>query len=450
MTPDLLKYIFLLLIGASVLNFLITLAMKIQNKQKELNTLLVFWPALILAIIGAAVLDANPIQMALAYFIQMIPSNIMAQIMCSHQKIKTQWKYIIGIQLAAITCTTFLMLYTTTGFTASMIPVYLSSSLPFICPIWFVLIKNRKKSNWLEIGMSLVILVGIINLINYAFFPQDPIATNIGWSISIAQYQCLSLFLPLLMNDRIKENDNTENQIVQSGQNVQLLKEREENHLFVRTISHDLASPLTVIKTYTDMLLAGKIAEENHDKIWQRIKLNVNSAQNMIFQINEIISNKKQADLVPIKPTCLKSCLEDLHELFEMQLSEKQIELDIKYSIGSDTKVLADQGSLTHHVLANIMSNAIKFSFRNNRIQINVEESDQFVIVNVRDFGVGMNQEASKIAILQSRVGTEGESGTGFGLISLNYFVRKFNGEFHVLSNTEMQGTLIKLKLVKA
>jgi signal transduction histidine kinase len=444
MTPDLLKYIFLLLIGTSILNFFITLVMKIQNKQKELNTLLVFWPALMLAIIGASVLDANPIQMALAYFIQMIPSNIMAQIMCSHQKIKTHWKYIIGIQLAAITCTTFLLLYTKAGFTASMIPVYLSSSLPFICPIWFVLVKNRKKSNWIEIGISLVILVGILNLINYAFFPLDPIATNIGWSISIAQYQCLSLFLPLLIIDRKKDY-----QFIKES-NFHLKQERDDSHLFVRTISHDLATPLTVIKTYTDMLLAGKIDEENHNKIWQRIKLNVNSAQNMMFQINKIISNKQQAELVPIKPTCLKSCLEELHELFAMQLTEKQIDLNIKYSIGTDTKVMADQGSLTHHVLANIMSNAIKFSYRNNHIQINVEESDQFVIVNVRDFGIGMNQEASQIAILQSRPGTEGESGTGFGLMSLNYFVRKFQGEFHVLSTSEMQGTLIKLKLLKA
>jgi signal transduction histidine kinase len=444
MTPDLLKYIFLLLIGTSILNFFITLVMKIQNKQNELNTVLVFWPALMMAIIGTAVLDANPIQMALAYFFQMIPSNIMAQIMCSHQKIKTHWKYIFGIQFAAISCTTFLLLYTKTGFTAAMIPVYLSSSLPFICPIWFVLVKNRKKSNWIEIGMSLVVLVGILNQIYYVFFRLDPIATNIGWSISIAQYQCLSLFLPLLIIDQKKDY-----QLVKKS-NFHLKQERDDSHLFVRTISHDLATPLTVIKTYTDMLLAGKIAEENHNKIWQRIKLNVNSAQHMMCQINEIISKKQQAELVPIKPTCLKSCLEELHELFAMQLSEKQIELDIKYSIGTDIKVMADQGSLTHHVLANIMSNAIKFSYRKNYIQINVEESDQFVIVNVRDFGVGMNQEASQIAILQSRAGTEGESGTGFGLVSLNYFVRKFQGEFHVLSTSEMQGTLIKLKLLKA
>jgi K+-sensing histidine kinase KdpD len=343
-----------------------------------------------------------------------------------------------------MTCTTVLLLYTKAGFMAAMIPVYLSSSLPFICPIWFVLVKNRKKSNWIEIGTSLIILVGILNQIYYAFFPLDPIVTNIGWSISIAQYQCLSLFLPLLIIDQKKDY-----QLLKKS-NFRFKQERDDSHLFVRTISHDLATPLTVIKTYTDMLLAGKIAEENHNKIWQRIKLNVNSAQNMMFQMNEMISNKQKADHVPIKPTCLKSCLEELHELFAMQLSEKQIGLDIKYSIGTDTKVMADQGSLTHHVLANIMSNAIKFSYRNNHIQINVEESDQFVIVNVRDFGVGMNQEASQIAILQSRAGTEGESGTGFGLMSLNYFVRKFQGEFHVLSTSEMQGTLIKLKLLKA
>ena len=444
MTPDLLKYIFLLLIGTSILNFFITLVMKIQNKQKELNTLLVFWPALMMAIIGTAVLDVNPIQMALAYFFQMIPSNIMAQIMCSHQKIKTHWKYIIGIQFAAISCTTFLLLYTKTGFTAAMIPVYLSSSLPFICPIWFVLVKNRKKSNWIEIGISLVILVGILKLINYAFFPLDPIATNIGWSISIAQYQCLSLFLPLLIIDQKKDY------LLVKESNFHLKKERDDSHLFVRTISHDLATPLTVIKTYVDMFLAGKIAEENHDKIWQRIKLNVHSAQNVISQMNDMILVKKQADLITLRPTCLKSCLEDLHELFALQLSEKKIVLDVKYSMDFDSKVLAEKESLTNHVLANIISNAIKFSHRDNNIQINIEESEQFVIVNVRDFGVGIQQDVSNIAILQSRPGTEGELGTGFGIMALSYFVRKFQGEFHVLSTSEMQGTLIKLKLLKA
>ena len=444
MTSDLLKHIFLLLLGTSVLNFLITLVMKIQNKQKELNTLLVFWPALILAIIGAAVLDANPIQMALAYFFQMIPSNIMAQIMCSHQKIKTHWKHIIGIQFAAISCSTFLLLYTKAGFTASMIPVYLSSLIPFISPIWFVLVTNRKKSNWIEIGMSLVILVGVLNQIYYSFFRLDPIATNIAWSISIAQYQCLSLFLPLLIFDRKKDY-----QYIKES-NFHLKKERDDSHLFVRTISHDLANPLAVIKTYVDMFLSGKIAEENQDKIWQKIKLNVNSAQNTISHINEMILNRNNAELISIKPTCLKTCLEELRELFEIQLSEKEIVLDVKYSLGSDTKVLAEKVSLTHHVLANIMSNAIKFSYRNNNIQIDVEESDQFVIINVRDFGLGIKQDVSKIAILQSHPGTEGEAGTGFGLMSLSYFVRKFNGEFHVLSTSEMQGTLIKLKLLKA
>jgi signal transduction histidine kinase len=354
--------------------------------------------------------------------------------------------------------TSYLMLYTKAGFTASMLPVCLSTTVPFMAPIWFSLVKNRKSSNWIEICISIILLVGIFNHINYAFFKLDPFATNLGWSISIAQYQCVALFFPLLINDRRAKNIKSDFKFPHSEQSYQVIKksnitlkqERDDSHLFVRTISHDLATPLTVIKTYVDMFLTGRIAQENHDKIWKRIKLNVNSAQNVISQMNDMILARKQADLITLRPTCLKSCLEDLHELFALQLSEKKIVLDVKYAIGFESKVLAEKESLTNHVLANIISNAIKFSHRDNHIQINVEESEQFVIVNVRDFGVGIQQDDSNIAILQSRPGTEGEPGTGFGLMALSYFVRKFQGEFHVLSTTEMQGTLIKLKLVKA
>jgi signal transduction histidine kinase len=316
--------------------------------------------------------------------------------------------------------------------------------LPFMCPIWFNLVRNRKRSNWIEISVSLILLVGIFNHINYAFFKLDPFATNVGWSFAIAQYHSLSLLLPLLINYRGQDY------LQLKESNIKLEQERDNHHLFVRTISHDLATPLTVIKTYVEMFLAGKIDEENHKMIWQRINLNVHSAQNMLSQINAMILLRSQADLIPISPTCLKTCLEELNELFALQLSEKEISLNIKYSLDTDTKVLAEKGSLTNHVLANIMSNAIKFSFRNNDIHINVENSDQFVIVNVRDYGVGINQDVSKLAILQSQPGTEGELGTGFGLMTLSYFVSKFNGDFQVLSSSEMQGTLIKLKLVKA
>jgi signal transduction histidine kinase len=484
MTLETTKYIFLFLVGTSVLNFAIAVMVRIKTQHKEFNDLLIYWPCIILTFIAAALLSATPLQIGLAYFFQIFSSNLIVKMMCSAQGIKIRWPMYIGIQLIAMATAAYL-LTTEVGFTAAIIPVSLAFSLPFIEPIWHSLIENRKASSWIEKAMGWVFLTGIVNHFNYAFFRLDPDAAFWGWSVSIAQYQCLSLFLPLLINHRREEKErmqlnqaleklsgknpeqnmeldalyaNLEQQIAQKEELFRLLKEsnthleeeRETNEILIRTISHDLVNPLSVVGSYSEMLSTNRVPEKDLEKIWDRLKFNITSALEMMERIRSAILNRAQSNMIVVRPIDLGPCLQRLQSSFETRLNEKNITLKIVNSLEPGTQIMAEEKSLTEHVLSNLLSNAIKFSFKNDLIEINVNEDNNFVIIQIRDYGMGIKQNQFKKPIFISSEGTEGESGTGFGLMVLGYFVRKFKAEFAIFSNPQMQGTLVTLKFIKA
>jgi K+-sensing histidine kinase KdpD len=99
-------------------------------------------------------------------------------------------------------------------------------------------------------------------------------------------------------------------------------------------------------------------------------------------------------------------------------------------------RISADENALVEHVFANIISNAIKFSYENGEIEIDVKENDNTVEIEFRDHGVGINPSRSEKSRFISTPGTQGEEGTGFGLIVMGYFLRKFKADLKIVPHT--------------
>lgn len=486
MNETIAKHIFLFLLGTSILNFVIALVVRVKTKHKEFNTLLFYWPSIFLTFVAAAVLSATPNQIAFAYFFQVISSNLGVYMLCSSQGITFEWKKHLTFQVAVMSLTTYLILYTNVGFTLSLLPTCLGFTVPFIKPIWHALVKNRENSNWLEKTMGYIFISAIINHFNYAFFRLDPDAAFWGWGICVAQYQCLSLFLPLLLNHKREENEKTQlKQALEklSGHtypvsrtdelydqlelqisekelyasklkvtNLHLEEEREMNEMLIRTISHDLANPLTVIGAYIEMLHKGRIPAEEIDKIWSRVKINTQSSLDMIGRIRNAILTRTQASLVKPNKVSIDACMKRVNDMFENRLREKNITLNYQNNMSSDTMVLADENALAEHVFANIISNAIKFSFQGSEIQITVKEIGETVQIDFRDFGTGIKDSRLEKRLLFSTEGTNGETGTGFGLMVMGYFLRQFDAQVKMTSLTEgpKKGTLVSISLKKS
>ncbi len=93
---------------------------------------------------------------------------------------------------------------------------------------------------------------------------------------------------------------------------------------------------------------------------------------------------------------------------------------------------------MVNTILRNLISNAIKFTPEGGMVSVAVTEADQRVKISVTDTGIGMTEEDQKklykLDEFHTTTGTQGESGTGLGLIVCREFVRKHGGEIAVKS----------------
>jgi len=83
--------------------------------------------------------------------------------------------------------------------------------------------------------------------------------------------------------------------------------------------------------------------------------------------------------------------------------------------------------------MRNLLTNAIKFSYPGNKVEVFFKKNTDSCIVSVKDNGIGIPPEALaslfRIDIKQTTVGTNGEQGTGLGLILCKEFIEKHGGK---------------------
>lgn len=136
-------------------------------------------------------------------------------------------------------------------------------------------------------------------------------------------------------------------------------------------------------------------------------------------------------------------------EQLRTQMTGKQISLSIPE--GLFCFVYADI-AMVEVVIRNILSNAIKFSFPGQCIEIRIEDKGGKAVVTVTDHGIGMSKQVVSRLMRKGRWsanGTSGEQGTGLGLQICRNLVEK-NGGTLVISSEEQKGTSVAFDLKKA
>ena len=89
-------------------------------------------------------------------------------------------------------------------------------------------------------------------------------------------------------------------------------------------------------------------------------------------------------------------------------------------------------------IIRNIISNAVKFSHAHSSIDISSEKNDESIVIKIRDYGVGIDDETRKklfrLNAQHTTFGTANEKGSGLGLVLCNEFIHKLGGRLQVNS----------------
>ncbi len=233
----------------------------------------------------------------------------------------------------------------------------------------------------------------------------------------------------------ITERKENERKLLDYNTELKRLNTDKDN--FIRILAHDLKNPLNSIMGFSEFILTNY--EDIDDETIKEYCSIINDSSIKTFELMEEIllwlkvqSGKLKATPIQIKPyQIVESISKSLMPIAQNKL------ISIENKIPSDLIINADI-NMTKTIIRNLISNAIKYSKVGGKIIINSEKKDNETIIYVEDFGVGMSEkEVDEIFLpnnTQSKEGTMGEKGTGFGLLICNELVLKQNGKIWIES----------------
>ena len=200
-------------------------------------------------------------------------------------------------------------------------------------------------------------------------------------------------------------------------------------------ISHDLRSPFNAILGFEDLLVNNydEFSEtERKDMISQ-----VHMTTNQVYSLVENLLNwaKIQNSSIQHHPITfnLREVIDDISELYQNIAMAKGI--TVYHQIPEGLVPFADI-QLMETILRNLINNAIKFTPTGGSIHVSASQNHTVINVSVTDTGMGMNKEQIgslfNFETTHSKQGTNGEKGSGLGLVLCKEFVEKNGGTITV------------------
>jgi len=219
--------------------------------------------------------------------------------------------------------------------------------------------------------------------------------------------------------------------------NKQLQESNATKDKFFSIIAHDLKNPFSGLLGFSDMLVKNvEVQDRSNLKVYaETIYKSINQTYQLVENLLDWSRSQRNAIEIFKEDIELKEIIEQPVSILLNSAREKKIIVANQVPPGL---IIHSDRNILYTILRNLISNAIKFTRANGRVQINAQLRDHGVIVSVSDNGVGIDSEnISRLFVMQNGFttkGTLGEQGTGLGLMLCQEFVEKLNGKIWVES----------------
>ncbi len=242
---------------------------------------------------------------------------------------------------------------------------------------------------------------------------------------------------------------------IKRKQSDQLLREsekqlRESNATkdqFFNIIAHDLKNPFNAIIGFSSLLTDEWNEFDDDDKIAMISSIKSSSEGAFELLMNLLDWSRLQVGKLRFEPEFV-----DFRSLIKLNLSllktateKKNIKL---VSLGICDKMIWADPNMIKTVIRNLITNAIKFTPANGTVTIECKKSQDhpgMMLLLIKDNGVGIPEQQLKnmfkLNNSESKRGTDGETGTGLGLVICKEFVEKNKGKIWVESKPNVGST---------
>lgn len=211
---------------------------------------------------------------------------------------------------------------------------------------------------------------------------------------------------------------------------------------FVSNVSHEMKTPIAIIKNYAQLLRAGRASEKQREEYAKGIEDAASRLSSLISNILKLNKLEHQRITPEVKAydVCRQLC--ESAFLFEEAIEEKGIELEA--DIEDAAMIKADE-DLMELVWNNLLSNAVKFTQQGGSITIRQTSDKDFIRVSVSDTGCGISKESIKHIFDKFYQGDTSHSmeGNGLGLALVKRVLELTDGEIQITSEEGKGSTFL-------
>lgn len=206
---------------------------------------------------------------------------------------------------------------------------------------------------------------------------------------------------------------------------------------FVANVTHDLRTPLTSIRLYTQTLQTGMLKDEPElvEKSIRTILRETEWLEAMIDRVLTWRAASKDMDSPNMKTDCISRTVKAAVDRFQRMVQGTDV--DFSYKLNTTAHVTHDEQAI-HSIVLNLLVNAFKYTKKNKVIELRLFDFSDHVVLEVEDNGIGFPQSEEKRIFMpfyrvDSRLSGK-SSGAGLGLAIVRHQVALNKGNILVRS----------------
>jgi K+-sensing histidine kinase KdpD len=227
-------------------------------------------------------------------------------------------------------------------------------------------------------------------------------------------------------------------------------KLQKENQALLKIISHDIRAPFTQLFAMIQLLdLENEDIKPSQRHYFDRMYHSLASGMEMVKNLHDIRSLDQDQITVVKEEIRIIPLIEKVNQSFQKLAGLKSI--NINFEKGSLNPEIKTDSYLLEKILANVLSNAIKYPEDGTEVRIKLEQRGEEVIIIIEDGGPGISEsELPLIFEKYTKLSTQptmGESTTGLGIFLAKNFVEMIDGKIEIANISDNGGLRVRISL---